>query len=159
MVDDSRLDAIAEQTSRERGMVGLAAAALVDGRPAYVRTSGLADVEHGRPVTASTLFRVASISKTFTAIAVMQLVEEGRLRLDDPINDHLLRNRVLHKDSKTAPVLVRHLLTHTSGLTEPPRLRDFFATQPCHRPEGRAADADDGGADDPCAAAARASRG
>lgn len=126
MVDDSRLDAIVEQTSRERGMVGLAAAALVDGRPAYVRTSGLADVEHGRPVTASTLFRVASISKTFTAIAVMQLVEEGRLRLDDPINDHLLRNRVLHKDSKTAPVLVRHLLTHTSGLTEPPRLRDFL---------------------------------
>ena len=126
MVDDSRLDVIVERTVRDRGMVGLAAGVAVDGRPAYVRTIGLADVEHGGPVTPTTLFRIASISKTFTAIAIMQLVEEGRLGLDDPVNDHLKHFRVLHKDSKVSPVLVRHLLTHTSGLTEPPRLRDFL---------------------------------
>src|SRR2546425_9168877 len=98
-------------------MVGLAAGVVVGGKPAYFRTLGHADVEHGRPVTPTTRFRIASVSKTFAAIAVMQLVEDGPVGLDDPINDHLSQSRVLHKDSTVPPVLVRHLLTHSAGLT------------------------------------------
>ena len=72
----------------------------------------------------TTLFRVASVTKTFTATAVMQLVAEGRIGLDDSINSHLLSLRVAVPDG--APeVTVRHLLTHRAGLREPLQWTDL----------------------------------
>lgn len=74
---------------------------------------GLADVEHAVPVTPSTAFRLASVSKQFTAVAILALVEAGRLRLDDRLGDLL--------DSVPAyarAISVRHLLNHTSGIPD-----------------------------------------
>jgi CubicO group peptidase (beta-lactamase class C family) len=70
----------------------------------------------GAAVTGDSLFRIASLSKSFTALAVMQLVDDGRLRLDDPVQDHLPEFQLA--DPRAGQVTVRELLDHTSGLTD-----------------------------------------
>jgi D-alanyl-D-alanine carboxypeptidase len=77
--------------------------------------SGLADVSAGRPVTTSTSFAIASISKTFTAALILSLAEEGRIDLDAPVRTYLPNLKKVG-----SRVLVRQLLDHTSGL------RDYF---------------------------------
>ena len=69
----------------------------------------------GDEVKADTVFRIGSVSKTITAIGVMQLVEAGKIALDDPINDHLQGYKVDAAEGSD-PITIRHLLTHTSGL-------------------------------------------
>jgi len=70
----------------------------------------------GQPVTGDTLFRIASLSKSFTALAVMQLVDDGLLRLDDPVQEHLPEFQL--DDPRADQITVRELLDHTSGLTD-----------------------------------------
>jgi CubicO group peptidase (beta-lactamase class C family) len=72
------------------------------------------------------VFRIGSISKTFTAIGLMQLWEEGRFGLDDPVNGYLRAFQVRHRDPDAPPVTFRHLLTHTAGIGEVRRLSDFL---------------------------------
>jgi CubicO group peptidase (beta-lactamase class C family) len=79
----------------------------------------------GREVDEQTVFRIGSISKTMTALAVMQLVEEGAVRLDDPVNEHLRSFRVAHPRGSAEPIRIRHLLTHTGGLGELRRWSDL----------------------------------
>ena len=87
----------------------------------HTSSHGVADLQTGRPATASTRFRIASHSKVFTATAVMQLVEQGRLRLDDRVVDHLDwmadAADAADPDADLAHVTVRQLLSHSSGLT------------------------------------------
>lgn len=78
-----------------------------------VSTYGLSDLERKFPVVPNQLFHIGSISKSFTAIAVLQLREEGKIDLDKPILDYLPWLKI---ETKYAPVTVHHLLTHTSGL-------------------------------------------
>ncbi len=75
------------------------------------RSFGLADVEQAIPATGATNYRLASLTKQFTATAVLLLVRDGSLSLDAPVRDFLPE-----LPSYAAPVTVRHLLTHTSGL-------------------------------------------
>ncbi len=75
---------------------------------------GMADLEHGVRVTPETVFQSGSMGKQFTATAVMMLVEERKLSLDDPISKHLT------VPSRWSNLTVRHLLTHTSGLGDYP---------------------------------------
>ncbi len=101
---------------------GVAIGIVHDQQLVWAKGFGQRDVERRLPVTTETVFRIASITKTFTATAIMQLRDAGKLQLDDPVVKHLpwfqYRNR--HPD---APVItIRHLLTHTSGL---PRESDF----------------------------------
>ncbi len=70
----------------------------------------------GEAVTGDSLFRTASLSKSFTALAVMQLVEAGRLHLDDPVQQHLPEFQLA--DPRAAQATVRQLLDHTSGLSD-----------------------------------------
>ncbi|MEI8384012.1 MAG: serine hydrolase domain-containing protein [Planctomycetota bacterium] len=83
----------------------------------YARGFGLADREVSRPVQPDSLFRLASISKPLTAVAVMQLVEQGKFGLDDRIFDLLPAKDWLPKqhDERLRIVTVRHLLQHTAG--------------------------------------------
>jgi D-alanyl-D-alanine carboxypeptidase len=81
---------------------------------------GFADLANKIPATDETLYRIASITKTFTATAVMQLVEQGKLSLEDPVVQHLPWFTPKNADP-AQPVRVWHLLTHTAGLVrEPP---------------------------------------
>ena len=79
-------------------------------------------------VDADTLFRVGSISKTPVWIAIMQLVEEGKLSLDDPINDRPPPALRIPDESFQKPILIRHLMTHTAGFED--SLEDLFVHHP-----------------------------
>lgn len=70
------------------------------------------------PVTPDTVFRIASISKIFTAIIIMKLMEQGRLSLDDPAEKHLKSFRIRKFKESDPPITIRHLLTHTAGIGE-----------------------------------------
>jgi CubicO group peptidase (beta-lactamase class C family) len=84
---------------------------------------GYADVTNRIPATDQTLYRVASITKTFTAAAVMQFVEQGKLSLEDPVHKHLAWFTPEGADP-AEPIRVWHLLSHTAGLLrEPPGMR------------------------------------
>lgn len=75
---------------------------------------GVTNVNHPLPVTPDTLFQIGSITKTYTATAVMRLVEQGTLSLDEPVRTYVPDFRVADEDT-SARVTLRHLLTHTSG--------------------------------------------
>ncbi len=93
---------------------GVQAAALFDHEMVLSEAYGKADVESGTPLTTNHLFRVASHSKTFTATAVMQLVEAGLVRLDDPVGRWL--PFMTQAASPVASVTLREMLTHSSGM-------------------------------------------
>ena len=78
----------------------------------------MADIASNTPVTEDTVFRIGSITKTFTAIAVMQLWEQGLVDLDAPANDYLRAYRLIPAKASWRPATVRHLLTHTAGVPE-----------------------------------------
>jgi CubicO group peptidase (beta-lactamase class C family) len=92
---------------------GCALGVLRDGTMLYSHGYGLADVEHSVPITPTTVFHVASVSKQFTALAIYILVNEGKLSLDDDIRKYLPE---LHDFHKT--ITLRNLLNHTSGLRD-----------------------------------------
>jgi CubicO group peptidase (beta-lactamase class C family) len=82
--------------------------------------AGFADRDSGRPVTGATIFHWASITKTFGAIAVMQLRDRGKLSLDDPIVRHVPELERAHNPyGPMSQVTVRHLLSHSSGFRSP----------------------------------------
>ena len=129
-----RVDAILTR----RASVGLALALVRDGAVEYFRGHGVADVGTRRPITQDTGFRVASITKTFTAIAVLQLWEQQRVDLDAPAEDYLRAFRLDRRRMDHREPTLRHLLTHTSGIGEEAgaRLwrRDFGESVPPGRP-------------------------
>jgi len=86
------------------------------GKPVYQRSFGFADVESKIPATPKTCYRIASISKTFTAVAVMQLVEQGKLALDDRVRSYLPWFRPRANTADARRITIRQLLSHTAGV-------------------------------------------
>jgi len=105
-VDHAMRDEMAGQE-----LVGLAVGIIQDGQIAYLKGYGLADREQHVPVTRQTMFRWASISKSITAVAAMQLWERGKLNLDRDV-----RRYVPEFPDKGTPIRVRHLLCHQGGI-------------------------------------------
>ena len=116
---------------KQPAIVNVSALAIRDGKVVYhnqfgVSSFGNTAVANGalqpdRPVTDRSLFRIASISKLVVVVAVMKLVEEGRLNLDEDVNKHLgwsLRN----PNFPNTPITLRYLLSHQSSLTDGPSL-------------------------------------
>ena len=89
---DSRVQQRIDEILNRWATVGLAVGVVRDGRLELFRSHGLADIESKTPITDDTVFRIASISKTFTAIAVMQLWERGLIDLDAPANSTFTRS-------------------------------------------------------------------
>ncbi|MEE1823412.1 serine hydrolase [Streptomyces sp. BE20] len=112
-LDSAALDAAIEDVHRA-GMPGLFAEVRDDGQ-VWRGAAGVADVTTGRPVTAGMRHRVGSITKTFTAAAVLQQVESGHLGLDTPIGRYLPK---LVPGERGDAITVRMLINHTSGLAE-----------------------------------------
>ncbi|GGN52129.1 hydrolase [Streptomyces albiflavescens] len=98
----------------EAGVPGVFAEVRDSGR-AWRGASGVADVATGRPVTPDMLQRVGSITKTFTAAAILQQVDEGRIRLDAPIADYLPD---VVQGERGRKITIRMLLNHTSGIPD-----------------------------------------
>jgi CubicO group peptidase (beta-lactamase class C family) len=103
---------------RKYAIPGGAVAVLRDGRLIYARGFGYADAENKTPVQPDALFRIASVSKPITSVAIMQLVEEGELRLDDrvaPLIAHLTPAPGATVDPRWELITIRQLLNHTGG--------------------------------------------
>lgn len=98
---------------------GAAMGVIIDGELAWAKTIGVADVATRAPVTPDTVFRIASMTKSFTALAILRLRDEGKLSLDDPVSTHVSELAGLQYPTRDSPVLtVRHLLTHSEGFPE-----------------------------------------
>ncbi|MHB8507893.1 MAG: serine hydrolase domain-containing protein [Candidatus Dormibacteria bacterium] len=113
-----QLKAILEESARRHGVVG-ASLAVFDAGTIHEFTTGVSSVETGLAVTPRTRFLVGSTAKTFTAVMVMQLVDEARLSLDALVSDHLPDVELLSWPGG-AELTVRHLLNHTSGIDNGP---------------------------------------
>jgi CubicO group peptidase (beta-lactamase class C family) len=94
-------------------MPGASVMVLRDGMPVFRRSYGMADLEHAVAATPATNYRLASMTKQFTAAAILLLAEDGRLSIDDPV-----RKWLPTLPDAAAAVTLRHLLTHTSGLID-----------------------------------------
>jgi D-alanyl-D-alanine carboxypeptidase len=112
-LDPARTAAIERllQSYRDKGLTDGTVLVAQNGVPVFRKAFGLADREHGAADTPATVFRIGSINKQFTALAILQLAAKGKLSLDDPISRFI----------GAAPpawraVTIRHLLTHTSGI-------------------------------------------
>ena len=105
----------------KRKVAGFGIGIAYKGKVIYARGYGLADVAQGRVVTPETLFRTYSISKTLTAIGLMQLWEQGAFQLDDPVKRYLKAISLEPPTAHDPPITFRHLLTHTAGLGIPLR--------------------------------------
>jgi len=92
---------------------GCAVGVAVDGKPVLARAFGMADLEHEVRNTPDTIFEAGSISKQFTAAAVLLLARDGKLSLDDPVKKY-----IPELPDYGAPLLIRHMLNHTSGLRD-----------------------------------------
>ncbi len=109
----ARMDAAAAGALREIRAAGFSIAVVRDGQPVLAKGYGYANLPERVPASADTIYRLASVTKQFTAAAILHLAEEGRLSLDDRISDYL--------PDYPAPgrlITIRNLLSHTSGLSD-----------------------------------------
>jgi CubicO group peptidase (beta-lactamase class C family) len=92
---------------------------IVDGELVWLRATGIADVQAKTTVTPESVFRIASMTKSFTAVAILQLRDAGKLSLDDPVSQYVPELAGLKYPTQDSPVLtIRHLLTHSEGFPE-----------------------------------------
>jgi CubicO group peptidase (beta-lactamase class C family) len=118
------LDAAMRQLVEGNSTPGIVALILRDGRPVYERAMGMREAGGSTPIGLDDMFRLASMTKVFTSVTALMLVEEGRIGLDDPIDRHLpefanLRMRQQDGTLASAPrtPTVRELMSHTSGFS------------------------------------------
>jgi CubicO group peptidase (beta-lactamase class C family) len=108
-----RVDAFVRAEMERQKIPGVAVAIIEGGEVVMARGYGLANVEHRVPVRSDTIFQSGSVGKQFTAAAVMLLVEDGKLALDDSIAKY-----IAEAPPHWRPISIRHLLTHTSGIPD-----------------------------------------
>ena len=109
-----------------RGLPGVAVGVVSDQQLVWSKGFGFADVKARAPMTAATKFRIASHSKLFNAIAIMQLREEGKLRLDDPVSKYLPWFKAKPAGDDDGAITIEQLITHSSGL--PREASDHWTT-------------------------------
>ncbi len=125
-IAQSQIRARVEEILNRRPAVGLAVGVVRDGRLQLFHGHGLADIASNTPITEDTVFRIASLTKTFTAIAVMQLWEQGLVDLDAPANDYLRAYELICTRASWRPPTLRQLLTHTAGIPDVRHVSDLL---------------------------------
>jgi len=122
--DFAAIDAYIEAQMKAARIPGVALAIVQRDQIVHLKGYGVADPS-GRPVTPQTPFRLASVSKTLTALAIMQLVEAGKIELDAPVQRYLPWFRLADEKASTL-ITVRHLLYHTSGVPQSAGYDNFY---------------------------------
>jgi CubicO group peptidase (beta-lactamase class C family)/predicted dienelactone hydrolase len=117
LVDEIEL--LVENAMAENQIPGFAIAVVKDGEVSYVEEFGFTGSGTDQPVTSQSLFPVASLSKQFTAAAIMQLVEQGKIDLDSPVIDYLPYFEMA--DPRYTEITIRQLLAHVSGMPQIPQ--------------------------------------
>src|SRR5437667_713519 len=127
----ARLDRVLQQYVDEGRIAGAVALVLRDGQPVYERAVGWSDKEAGRKMTIDTIFRIASQSKAITSVAVLSLVEEGKIGIGDPASRYIpafatTEVALAREDGEAGrvdivpakrPITIRDPLTHTAGIS------------------------------------------
>lgn len=123
-----RIGAAVDRSIADKRIAGAVTLVARHGRVAWFKAQGMTDREAGKPMQTDSIFRICSMTKAITSLAVMMLYEDGRFLLDDPVSKYIpeFKNpKVLVKPASGAPykipaareITIRDLLTHTSGLT------------------------------------------
>lgn len=115
IIENEDIDEFVTNYIKRNGLPGASIVIVKDGKLVYEK--GYGHDSEGRPVTEKTLMRIGSVSKSFTAFSVLQLVDEGKIKLDDSIVKYL--PELTMDDARLQKVTVRHLLSHTSGIPNP----------------------------------------
>lgn len=113
---ESFIDGVVHQAMQQDQIAGVTVAVIDPSGAAMTKGYGIATP--ARAVTPDTLFPVHSISKTLVWIAILQLVEEGKIGLDDPINSHLPSALQIPDEGFDKPILIRHLMEHAAGFED-----------------------------------------
>ena len=122
-----------EKQVAEKRLPALSIALVDDQEIVWARGFGFANAKNKIPATADTVYRVGSVSKLFTDIAVMQLVEKGKLDLDAPVTQYLPEFKPTNPFSKQ--ITLRQLMTHRSGLVREPPVGNYFDDRNSSLPE------------------------
>jgi CubicO group peptidase (beta-lactamase class C family) len=113
------IDRIFRAWAADRKIPGLIWGVVVDGQVAHLGTFGVRDRTSKSPVTPDTAFRIASMTKSFTALAVLKLRDDGRLSLEDPVSRWIPEFARMERPTRdTPPLTVRQLLSHSAGFPE-----------------------------------------
>lgn len=113
------IDSLIATFAAQRRVPGYAYGIVIDGRLAHVVAGGVRETRTRAAADTATVFRIASMSKSFAALAILQLRDEGRLGLDEPAERYVPELRSLRYATSDAPrITVRHLLTHSAGFPE-----------------------------------------
>src|SRR3984893_11628027 len=115
-----------QQQMVEKELPALSIAIIDDQQIVWAESFGMADPKSKTPATADTVYRIGSVSKLFTDIAIMQLVERGELNLDAPVTDYL--HDFHPKNPFGTPITLRQLMSHRSGLLREPPVGNYFET-------------------------------
>ncbi|MEO6536992.1 MAG: serine hydrolase domain-containing protein [Ferruginibacter sp.] len=110
-----KVDSYVQKAMKERHIPGISLAVIIDGVTVKVKGYGLSNIENNTTVNPETIFQSGSIGKQFTATAILQLKEEGKLNLDDKISKYLPGT-----PTSWQSISIRNLLTHTSGIPDIP---------------------------------------
>ena len=114
-----QIDEMMRRFADQARVPGIAYGIVVDGKVVHIGTAGMRDVTAGKPVDTSTVFRIASMTKSFTAVAILQLRDEGGLSLDDPAERYVPELKGLQYPTGDSPrITIRHLLSHSAGFPE-----------------------------------------
>lgn len=113
---DQILSSSLDKYMKQHGVPGIAVGVVLDGKLAYAKGFGAADLEKGNPVTAESMFHSASISKTFVATSLMQLWEKDKLDLDKTVVDYLPYFKL--KDERYKHITVKQMMSHISGMPD-----------------------------------------
>ncbi|MFC5468129.1 serine hydrolase domain-containing protein [Cohnella suwonensis] len=114
---DNSIDKVIERTLADNRLAGAIVKVAVDGVLVYNRVAGFSDRERNKPMQENALFRLASVSKPIVSTAALVLVSQGRLQLDDRIDRWLPYFQPRLPNGEIAELTIRHLMTHTAGLT------------------------------------------
>lgn len=120
-----QIDNLITREFSKRVIPGLAIGIVEDNRLSFFKGLGFASLEQEQPIRVNTVFRLASISKIITTMAVLQLSEKQIIDINDPVNMHLSTGKI-HVKSGWPDVTIKHLLTHRSGIGELFQKRDAF---------------------------------
>jgi len=113
------IDSIYKKYATDNHLPGISFGVVADGQLVYTNSYGYTDIEKKIPVTAASMFRIASMSKSFTCMALLKLRDEGKLKLDDPAYLYIPELQQLKYPTLDAPhITIRHLMTHGAGFPE-----------------------------------------
>ena len=115
----TEVDRLVQEFMAQGHVPGAAWGVIVDGKLAHTGTAGFRDLDSRAPVRSDTVFRIASMTKSFTAMAILELRDEGKLGLDDPAERYVPELAALAYPTSDSPrITIRHLLSHAEGFPE-----------------------------------------